>query len=126
MKIELRRETTEIHNDTVIIDRIKSRGESAEEEDKMIGDREYNEVKESLYTAIDVMSTENAEKLWGIVYSEFNEAAKWALIPEEEPDEWDLEMLEAIKNDPDCNVFVPAEEVERLLLGSPVNERKTA
>ena len=92
----------------------------------MIGEREYNEVKERLYTAVDVMSTEQAEQLWDIVYRDFNKAAKWALIPEEEPDEWDLEMLEEIKNDPDCRVFYPAEEVERLLLGSPLNEDRTA
>lgn len=38
----------------------------------------------------------------------------WDSIPEEEPDEWDKQMLEQIKNDPDCHTFASEEEVKKL------------
>ncbi|MBQ3458378.1 MAG: hypothetical protein IJL18_04760 [Synergistaceae bacterium] len=39
----------------------------------------------------------------------------WALIPEEEPDDFDLEMLEAIERDPDCHIFITDEELKKSL-----------
>ena len=88
--------------------------------------KELGEFQKRNITASRVMGDENAKKLWEYISKNFEEAAKWALIPEEEPDEWDLEMLEEIKHDPDCHIFAPAEEVERLLLGTPLNEDRTA
>lgn len=36
----------------------------------------------------------------------------WDNIQEEEPDEWDIEMLEAIKNDPDCHSFTDEKDID--------------
>jgi len=36
----------------------------------------------------------------------------WDLIPEEEPDEWDLKMLHDIEHNPDCNVFSSEKEMD--------------
>ncbi len=30
----------------------------------------------------------------------------WDDIPEKEPDEWDLKMLEEIENDPECHEYL--------------------
>lgn len=38
----------------------------------------------------------------------------WDNIPEEEPDEWDKQMLEQIENDPDCHTFASEEEVKKI------------
>ncbi len=75
-----------------------------------------NDIKEKIYTAVDCMDNKSAKKLWDIIARDFNEFSKWALIPEEEPDEIDLYMLNQIENDPDCHEFVSSEEIEKLLL----------
>lgn len=36
-------------------------------------------------------------------------------IPEVEPDEWDMEMLQSIESNPDCKEFVSQEEAMREL-----------
>ena len=36
----------------------------------------------------------------------------WGAIEEVEPDELDLRMLEEARQDPDCRVFTPAEEID--------------
>ncbi len=41
--------------------------------------------------------------------------ARLRTVEEEAPDEWDLRMLEEIKNDPDCQTPASAEEVKRVL-----------
>ena len=87
---------------------------------------EIGEVYRKNLTAVKFMDEEDAEKLWDYIQNNFHDAAQWALIPEEEPDEFDLEMFEEIKNDPDCHMFASAEDVERLLLGYSENEHKTA
>ena len=69
--------------------------------------------------AAKFMGEEDAAKLWDYISKNFEEAAWWASIPEEEPDEFDLEMLEEIKHDPDCHVFISSEELKRSL-GMPV------
>lgn len=50
------------------------------------------------------MNNEEAEKIWNIIVKEFSDP--WSNIDEEEPDEWDLKMLDDIKNNPECNEFV--------------------
>ena len=87
---------------------------------------ELGEMQKRNMAAAKSMSDEDAARLWEIISRDFNEAAMWALIPEEEPDEFDLEMLREIENDPDCHIFAPAEEVEAYLLGTADENTKTA
>ena len=69
--------------------------------------------------AAKIMDDNDAAKLWEYISENFKEAARWASIPEEEPDEFDLEMLEEIKHDPDCHVFISSDELKRSF-GMPV------
>lgn len=78
-----------------------------------------NEIHRRNIVAARVMDDEEAAKLWDYISNNFKEAAQWALIPEEEPDEFDLEMLEEIKHDPDCHVFISSDELKRSF-GMPV------
>ena len=80
------------------------------------------ELKKRNLDAVRTLDDEESAKLWDYICANFEEAARWASIPEEEPDEFDLEMLEEIKNDPDCHIFAPAEEVEAYLMGLPDGE----
>ncbi len=63
-----------------------------------------NALKERILGAVTVMNNEEAEKIWNIIVKEFSDP--WSNIDEEEPDEWDLKMLDDIKNNPECNEFV--------------------
>ena len=63
-----------------------------------------NITKERIIGAITVMSDDAADKLWHIISTEF--VPSWDNIKETEPDEWDLQMLEDIKNNPDCKEMV--------------------
>lgn len=76
-------------------------------------------------TASRVMNDEEASRLWDFISSNFDEAARWALIPEEEPDEFDLEMISEIKNDPDCHIFITGDELKKSL-GMSEYENHTA
>lgn len=69
-------------------------------------------VKERILGALMIMSEEQAQHLWTILEDEFaNVNNTWDSIEETDPDETDLKMLNEIKNDPDCNVFIPADKV---------------
>ena len=59
-------------------------------------------VKERLMGAITVMDEADALRLWEIVrgFSEYS----WDDIEEEEPDEFDLQMVHDARTDPDCQV----------------------
>ncbi len=57
-------------------------------------------VKEQIMDAITVMSDSDAEEFWKIILRKYAPAA-WEDIEEVEPDEIDLQMLEAIEKDPD-------------------------
>ena len=85
-----------------------------------------DEITRKNIAAAKFMGKEDAAKLWDYISKNFEKAAWWASIPEEEPDEFDLEMLEEIKHDPDCHIFAPAEEVEAYLLGTADENTKTA
>lgn len=63
-----------------------------------------NALKERIPGAVTVMNNEKAEKIWNIIVKEFSDP--WSNIDEEEPDEWDLKMLDDIKNNSECNEFV--------------------
>ena len=69
--------------------------------------------------AARLIAKEDAKKLWDFISNNFKDAAKLAMIEPEEPDEWDLEMIEEIKHDPDCHVFISSDELKRSL-GMPV------
>ena len=84
-----------------------------------------NEFKRRNLAAVRVLDDEESEKLWNIIYKDFRDAAEWSLMPEEEPDEFDLEMIREIENDPDCHVFITSEELKRSL-GMLDDEYKTA
>lgn len=64
-------------------------------------------IKERLIGAITIMKEEQAKALW--------EHLLLLAVEEEAPDEWDLRMLEEIKNDPDCQTPASAEEVKKVL-----------
>lgn len=60
-------------------------------------------VKERLLGAITVMDETSAARLWDFVLE--ISGAGWDSIEEVEPDEIDLNMIDEIRNDPDCHVF---------------------
>ena len=68
-------------------------------------------VKERLLGAITVMSEKDANALWKIIIDNFS----WNDIESVTPDKTDRKMLSDIERDPDCKVFVPADEVVKEL-----------
>ena len=66
-------------------------------------------IKERLIGAVTIMDDETANKLWNMIISNFTNI--WDDIPEEEPDEWDIQMLSGIDNDPDCKSFSPESSI---------------
>lgn len=71
-------------------------------------------VKERIIGALTVMSNEDAEKIWLIIKNNFDNDL-WNKIEEEAPDEWDLQMLDDINNNPDCKEFVSSDEMHKTL-----------
>lgn len=67
-------------------------------------------VKEKIVGAITVMSDADAEELWDIIVQKYTPVS-WDDIEEVEPDEIDLQMLEAIDKDPDCHVFTKESDI---------------
>ena len=66
-----------------------------------------NAIKERILGAVTVMGNDDAMKLWSFISDNFSDAeADWETIPEVEPDEIDLQMLQEIEEDPDCHEFV--------------------
>lgn len=59
-------------------------------------------VKERIIGAVTVMGTEEAKQLWAFIENKYS---AWEHIEEIEPDEWDLEMLQDIKQNADCTSF---------------------
>ena len=64
-------------------------------------------VKERILGAVTIMSDNDAEIIWNIILNHFS---SWDNIAEETPDEIDLQMLKEIKENPDCQEFISAEE----------------
>lgn len=62
-----------------------------------------NATKERIIGAITVMTNSEADRLWDIISTQFT--SSWDDIEEVEPDEWDLQMLADIENDPECKEF---------------------
>ena len=74
-------------------------------------------LKERILGAVTVMNDKDTARLWGIIADEFGNSsnADWSSIPEEEPDAIDLRMLKEIEENPDCHIFIPASEAEKIL-----------
>lgn len=79
-------------------------------------------IRDKLIGAITVMNEADVLRLWAEVkhmagqkLTEEEAAALWSSIPEEEPDQWDLEMIAAANNDPDCKEIATDEEVKKVL-----------
>lgn len=60
-------------------------------------------VKERIIGAVTVMNNEEANRLWNLILKEYSKT--WEDIEEIEPDEFDMKMLEDIKNDPEYKIF---------------------
>ena len=67
-------------------------------------------VKERILGAVTVMSDADAEKVWKFVLDNLP-SRSWETIEEVLPDEWDLEMLNDIDNNPECHEFISQEDV---------------
>lgn len=70
-------------------------------------------VKERILGAITVMNENDAQKLWNIIIEKFG--VSWENLEEVEPDDWDLQMLQEIKTNPECNEFVSEKEAMKEL-----------
>lgn len=71
-------------------------------------------IKERILGAITVMSDEDAHMIWNVILNQFSNSA-WDNIEEIEPDEADMEMLNEIKNNPDCSEFISNEQLKNTL-----------
>lgn len=60
-------------------------------------------IKERIFGAVTVMTDNDAKELWKMIIDNFG---AWNNIEEEVPDETDKAMLDEIKSDPDCRLFV--------------------
>lgn len=67
-------------------------------------------IKEKIIDAVTIMNDRDAEMFWEIITKKFAPAT-WENIEEEEPDEIDLQMLKAIKNDPECHEFIKESDI---------------
>lgn len=72
-----------------------------------------SDIKERILRAVTVMTEEDAKLLWQLIEKQF--AASWDNIKEAKPDEWDIEMLNEIKNNPDCKEFESGDNVMKKL-----------
>lgn len=66
-------------------------------------------VKERIIGAVTVMNDHDAEKFWEIIVNSFTPS--WDNIEEVEPDEFDLQMLNAIEEDPECHEFISESDI---------------
>lgn len=69
-------------------------------------------IKERILGAVTVMDDNAANELWQFIIQSF---VGWDEIPEEMPDEDDIEMLAEMRIDPDCQSFVSEEEAAKIL-----------
>ena len=68
-------------------------------------------IKERLIGAVTVMDDETASRLWSVIMSDFVPNS-WDEIEEEEPDEFDEQMLEDINHNSECKVFTPEPDIK--------------
>lgn len=67
-------------------------------------------IKERIMGAITMMDDTEAEAVWNFVIENLSPRS-WDNIEEVTPDELDLKMLKDIETDPDCQEFIPQEEL---------------
>lgn len=67
-------------------------------------------IKERILGAIAVMDDSDAKKVWNFVIENLS-LRSWDDIEETQPDEWDLKMLDDIKQNPDCCEFISQEDL---------------
>jgi len=76
-------------------------------------------IKERIMGAVALMSNEEAETFWNLIQSRYIISPKtwknWDNIEEIEPDEFDLQMLREIENNPECKDFITSEEAMKEL-----------
>jgi hypothetical protein len=70
-------------------------------------------LKGRLIEAISHMDEDSLRSVWYFIIDSVD--ASWDDIPTAQPDEWDLEISEEMKSNPECNDYVPADEAKRLL-----------
>lgn len=73
-----------------------------------------SETKARLIGAITVMDESGAQRLWQIVQNLYSSDA-WENIQEEQPDEFDLQMILDAQQNPDCRTTAAPEELRSLL-----------
>lgn len=71
-------------------------------------------VKERILGAITVMTDADAATVWNFIMNQLSNHS-WDNVEEIEPDEWDRQMLDDIKKDPDCREFLSSEETMKQL-----------
>ena len=67
-------------------------------------------VKEKIIGAVTVMTDNDAESFWKLIEKKY--APSWEDIEEEEPDSIDIQMLVAIRNDPECHEFTNEKDIK--------------
>lgn len=67
-------------------------------------------VKERIIGAVTVMNDRDAEAFWNIILEKFTPS--WNSMEEVEPDEMDMQMLNAIATDPECHEFVKESDID--------------
>ena len=70
-------------------------------------------VKERILGAVTVMNENDAQILWNMITQTFSES--WESIEEIKPDDWDLQMLDEIKENPECREFMSEEDAMKEL-----------
>ncbi len=70
-------------------------------------------VKERILGAVTVMNENDAQILWNMITQTFSES--WENIEEIKPDDWDLQMLDEIKENPECREFMSEEDTMKEL-----------
>ena len=70
-------------------------------------------VKERILGAVTVMNENDAQILWNMITQTFSES--WENIEEIKPDDWDLQMLDEIKENPECREFMSEEDAMKEL-----------
>ena len=70
-------------------------------------------VKERILGAVTVMSDTESEQIWEMITRHFS--VDWDSVETVAPDEWDRKMLAEMKEDPDCKIFVSAEDAMKEL-----------
>ena len=72
-----------------------------------------SDVKERILGAVTVMNENDAQILWNMITKTFG--VNWENIEAVKPDDWDMQMLDEIKVNPECHEFVSEEDAMKEL-----------